>query len=207
MNVNLLRQPLTAGIIACLAVSASVAAQTTSSPYEPELNSIVMESSVDIANLKTPAPLPGSLLTILQIGGQLRSRVDNYDPVARTVRTTLYISAASQPMPLAAADVPGPGAPTLVSQSTLRIDTIYHVKGSPLAIGMAGRFVNSPTAPLTVAVGTPFLFSFSYPADALNAGGSPTATFGESSFLIPGTLNLYSSAPVGSITVTPPASN
>ncbi len=208
MNVNLMRQPLIAGIVACLASSLSVAAQTTSSPYEPELSSIVMESSVDIANLKTPAALPAILVTLVQSGAaQLRSRVDNYDPIARTLRTTLFLTAASAPIPLPASALPLVTDNSMVSQSIVRIESIYHVKGTPLSIGMAGRFVTFLGGSLAVSPGTPFLFSFSYPAEALSASGSASATFGESSFLIPGALNLYSPAPVGSITVTAPASN
>ena len=208
MNVNLIRQPLIAGILACLATSLPAAAQTTSGPYEPELSSIVMESAVDIANLKTPAALPAILVTLVQSGAaQLRSRVDNYDPIARTARTTLYLTAASAPLPLPAAGLPPAADPSMVSQSILRVDSFYYGKGTPLSVGMVGRFVTALGGSLPIAPGTPFLFSFAYPAEALNSGGSSSATFGESSFLIPGTLNLYSPAPVGSITVTPPASN
>ena len=209
MIVNLIRQPLTAGIVACLATSLSLVAQTvsTSSPYEPEVASILMEAKVDLANLKTPATLPASLVSLVTAGiVELRSRVDNYDPVARTARTTLYLVAPSQVTPLPAANLPGLTDATMVSQSTLRIESILHVKGTPLSVAMVGRFVASGGA-LSLAPGTPFVFSFTYPADALTGSGSANAQFGELSFVIPGALNLYSAAPVGSITVIPPASN
>jgi hypothetical protein len=208
MNANRLRRPIIAGLLACLVASLTLSGQTTSSPYEPELNSIVMESRVDLANLKTPAALPAALTGLVATGAvELRSRVDNYDPVARTVRTTLFLAIPSKPLPLAAEDVPAATDATMVSQSVLRVESIYHVKGASLAIGMAGRFVNFLGGQLPIPVGTPFLFSFTYPSTAVSSTGEPNATFGELSFLIPGTLNLYSPAPVGSITVTPVPSN
>ena len=206
MNVKIMRQPLIAGLAVCLATSLTSAAQTTSSPYEPELTSIVMEASVDLANLKLPGGVPGILVTFVTAGAQLRSRVDNYDPVNRTFRTTLYLTAASAPMPLPAAALPPASDPSIVSQSILRADSFYHVKGTPLAIGIVGRFVTFVGGSLPVAPGTPFMFSFSYPPEALASGGSSSAVFTESSLLIPGALNIYSPALVGSITVTPPAS-
>lgn len=206
MNVNSSRRPLMAGMFACVAASLTLSGQTTSSPYEPELNSIVMESRVDVANLKTPAPLPAQLTGLIATGAvELRSRVDNYDPLGRTVRTTLFLSIPSAPLPSPSAALPGPADATMISQSVLRVESIYHVKGTPLAIGMAGRFVTFVGGQLPIPVGTPFLFSFSYPNDAVSTTGDSNATFGESSFLIPGQLNLYSPGPVGSITVTPPS--
>ena len=207
MSMNLLRQPLIAGILACAATSMSLAAQSTSSPYEPELATIVMESKVDLANLKTPAPLPAALTGFVASGLlELRSRLDTYDPVNRTARTTLYLSPPSAPLPTPASALPGVNDPTMVSQSIVRMESILQWK-SPLSMAIAGRFVTALGGALPIAPGTPFLASFSYPVEALGTGGSTSATFGEFSFLIPGTLNLYATAPVGSITVTPPASN
>jgi len=210
MNVYSLRQPVIAGFLACVATSLFGQTPTTSSPYEPELNSIVLESKVDLANVKTPAPLPGEVVGILATGiVELRARLDKYDPVARTFRSTLYLAQPATAIPAPDALVPAPGDLTLVSQAVLRVESIYHVKGSPLSIGLAGRFATilggSPQLP--IPTGAPFLCSFSYPASGLSATGEPSATFGELSFLIPGQLNLYAPAPVGSITVTPPASN
>ena len=206
MNVNLISQRRIAGMALCLATTLTATAQTTSSPYEPELNSIVMEASVDLANLKLPGGVPGTLVTFVTAGAQLRSRVDNYDPVARTFRTTLYLTAASAPIPLPASALPTATDPSIVSQSILRVESIYHVKGTPLSIGLVGRFVNFVGGSLPVAPGTPYMFTFSYPPGALGSGGSSNATFTESSLLIPGALNVYSPALVGSITVTPPGS-
>ena len=209
MNVNLIRQPLIAGMIACFATSLPLVAQTTSGSYEPELTSFIIEAPVDIANLKTSITLPSLLVTLVQSGAaQLRSRVDNYDPVARTARTTLYLTSSSAPLPLPASALPPANDASMVSQSVLRIESFYHVKGSPvMAVAAAGRFVTFLGGSLAVAPGTPFLFSFAYPATALSSGGEPSATFAESSFLIPGVINVYSAAPVGSITVTGPPSN
>jgi len=119
------------------------------------------------------------------------------------------LATPSTAIPAPADAVPDPTQITLILQAVLRVESIYHMKGSPLAIGFAGRFATilggSPQLP--VPPGTPFLGSFSYPASGLSATGEPNATFGELSFLIPGQLNLYAPSPVGSITVTPPASN
>jgi hypothetical protein len=56
---------------------------------------------------------------------------------------------------------------------------------------------------LTITPGTPFVLSFAYPADAISTTGDQAAAFSEISFLIPGSLNLYSQTGVGSIIVTP----
>ncbi|HEY3742504.1 MAG TPA: hypothetical protein VGL53_21795, partial [Bryobacteraceae bacterium] len=93
MNVKSLRQPLIAGLLASLAVSVPTLAQTTSSAYEPELNSMVMESTVNLSDIKVPASSAASLAPLAAIIGtgavELRSRVDTYDPIGRTFRTTL----------------------------------------------------------------------------------------------------------------------
>jgi hypothetical protein len=90
----------------------------------------------------------------------------------------------------------------MVSQSTLRVESIYHLPGSPQAIALSGRFLASAGS-LTVPPGTPYATSFTYPADAISATGDTAATFGELSFVIPGQFNFYASAPVGWIVVTP----
>ena len=214
MHVKLMRQPLIAGMIACFATSLSVMAQSTSSPYEPEFNTIVMESSVDLANFKVPAslaPALAGLSSIILTGAvELRTRLDSYDPIGRTARITLFLAVPSSAKPTA--NLPAVTESTLVAQFVIRVESINHMKGTPLApgllaVGMTGRYVNTLGGSLPVPNGTPFLLSFSYPADAVSASGNSSATFGEFSFLIPGILNSYSPAPVGSITVTPPASN
>jgi hypothetical protein len=209
MKVKSLRQPLFAGMFVCLATSLSLVAQTTttSSAYEPELNSIVMEASVNLSQLQTPASYAPSLAPLAAIIGtgavELRSRIDNYDPGTRTFRTTLFLAPPAAPKPTDPANLPALTDVTMVSQSTLRAETIYQMPGTPLAIGMAGRFVAFLGGPLAVAPGTPFLASFAYPNDAVGTTGDLNATFGELSFLIPGALNLYSQTPVGWVIVTP----
>lgn len=207
MDVKTIRRPLIAGIIACVSLSLSASAQSTSGSYEPELTSIVLEAAVDIANLKIAGGVPPILTTLVTAGAQIRSRVDNYDPIARTMRISLYLTAPSAPLPLPASALPPATDASMLSQSVIRAETIYHSKGTLPSVGIAGRYASFVGGQLAVAPGTPFLLSFSYPAEALNSGGSSNATFAESSFLIPGTVSVYSAAPVGSITVLAPPSN
>lgn len=207
MHVKTMRRPLIAGIIACFAVSLTATAQSTSGSYQPELTSMVLEASVDQSNLKIAGGIPASLLTLYTAGAQVRSRIDNFDPIGRTMRISLYVTAPSAPLPLPAAALPASTDPSMLSQSIVRAELIYHSKGTLPSIGIAGRYASFLGGALAVASGTPFLLSFSYPAEALNDGGSANATFAESSFLIPGTINIYSPAPVGSITVLAPPSN
>ena len=207
MHVKTIRQPLIAGIIASVCLSLTASAQSTSGSYEPELTAIVLETTVDVANLKIAGGVPPLLSTLVSAGAQIRSRVDNYDPIGRTMRISLYLTAPSAPLPLPASALPPATDAAMLSQSVIRAETIYHSKGSLPSLAIAGRFASFLGGQLPVAVGTPFLLSFAYPAEALNAGGSSNATFAESSFLIPGSINIYSAAPVGSVTVLAPPSN
>jgi hypothetical protein len=206
MNVKSFCRPLFAGTFVCLVASLPSMAQT-SSFYEPELNSLILETSVAATGYNGPTPLPALVITLLQSGNaQLRSRIDGYDPIARTYVGTLFLAPASEPMPAPAADFTN-GNLTILSQSTFRAEVIYHVPGASLSIGLAGRFLGPTTLGATAAdvvpPGTPFMLSFSYPADAVGTVGDQNATFAEISFIIPGTLNLYSQTGSGSILVTP----
>jgi len=209
MNVKSLRRPLIAGTLVCLSTSLSLMAQTapTSSFYEPELNSIILETAVANTGYNGPGGVPAALVAAVAAGYQLRSRIDTYDPVARTYVGTLFLAAPGEPSPAPAADFTGANI-VVVSQSTFRVESIYHVPGSPLSIGMAGRFLGPTAAGACstcniVPPGTPFLLSFSYPADAVGTKGDQNAAFAEISFLIPGALNLYSQTGTGSVIVTP----
>ena len=216
MNPKSLRQPLIAGTFVCLAASLTMVAQTaapavsTSSFYEPELNSIVMETSIAVSGYNSPTPLPALVTTLLGSGAaQLRSRVDSYNPVTRTYVGTLYLGPANEAMPAPAADLTN-GTLTILSQSTFRVESIYHVPGAAtLSIGMAGRFLGptalGASAADVIPPGTPFMLTFSYPLAAVGAVGEASATFNEISFLIPGGLNLYAQTGAGSIVVTPAA--
>lgn len=187
-------------------MSVPTLAQTTSSAYEPELNSMVMESTVNLSDIKVPASSAASLAPLAAIVGsgavELRSRVDTYDPIGRTFRTTLFLAPPGSPKPTDPSNLPALTDATMVSQSVLRVESIYHLPGTPLAIMLTGRFLSSGGS-LTVPPGTPYTTSFTYPNDAISATGDTAATFGELSFVIPGQFNFYASSPVGWIIVTP----
>lgn len=215
MSGTNLRRSLLTGLLSCAAgllpLFAQTAPVTTSSPYEPEMQVLVLEAKVDLAAIKVPGGLPAALTGLVSSGlVEFRARIDNYDPVARTARTTLFITPPSTPLPAPSAAVPGPTDQTMISQNTLRCENLAYLKatsaGTP-GIQVGGRFTNFLGGALAVPPGTPFVFTFAYPAAATAAGGASSAQFAELSFVIAGGLNLYAPAPAGSITVVAAASN
>ena len=203
MNSQTARRPWMAGvIIACTAATLTVTAQTTTSTsgsFEPETTALVMEAKVDLANIKTPAPLPAALTGLVSSGIlEFRSRTDNFDPIGRTARVTLFLAGAGTSLPTAAEKLPAVTDATMISQSIVRFETILQSKGSWTGMG---HFVNFLGGALPVPPGTIFVTSFGYTYADITANGSSTAGFTEFSFVIPNAFNLYASAPTGSISM------
>jgi hypothetical protein len=185
------------------AVSLPVTAQTTGSPYEPELQQIVLEGKVDPANLK---PLEPGLASLVADGSlEIRFRIDSWAFKSRTYRMSFFVVTAGSPLPTPGPQLPDPTSSSMIVQANIRAETIFHHRydTGPM-IAFAGRVAMSLGGIGQTNPGEVWMIGFSYPNEAFNPAGAPQAAFQQVSVLSPGQINAYIQAATGSITVALP---
>jgi hypothetical protein len=188
-----------AAVLMGMALSSLTAmAQSSGSPYEPDLRQILVEGKVELDDIK---PIDDGFKSLLPPGAEFRFRVGNWDPPSRTFRFSFFVAPGGSPLP--SVQLRDSASPSMIYQGRGRAESTYYTKnGNGPVLGFAGRVAVSQGGVAAPSLGDVFMLSISYPAEAFNAGGSGPTTFRSLFLLIPGETNFYIRDAMGSITVT-----
>lgn len=195
---------LLASMIGLAAASVMASAQTTGSPYEPELQQLVLEGKVDVANIK---PVEPEFAAFVASGPyELRVRLDNWNFRGRNYRVTIFVVAPGAPLPTPGPQLPDPTSATVVAQFVARVETIFHVKYADSGPGIAfgGRVIQRLGGFGELELGEVFMAGFAYPVEGINATAAVPATFRQVTVWSPNSFNAYVGDAPGSIQVAPP---
>jgi hypothetical protein len=194
---------LFAALIGLAAVEGVAVAQTSGSPYEPEIQQLVLEVKVDLANVR---PAFDSELSALIASGpyELRVRIDNWNPRGRNYRLSAFLVAPGSPLPTP--QVPESTSSTMIVQAAVRMESIFHVKyaDSGPGVAFAGRVFMKFGGIAEIEPGEVWMFGFAYPSDVMERTSPAQTEFKHVTLWSPNSINVFSPTASGSILVAPP---
>jgi len=180
-----------------MATTVPAFSQTTGSPYEPEIQSLVLEAKIDPANMK---PLPPDFAAALS-NAELRVRIDTWALRPRTYRFTLFLVAQGAPIPTT--QLPALTSSTLIVQGVARAESINHafnVDGPSVAI--IGRVTQKLGGVGELDPGELLVLSFRFPDTAV--GSEPVAIEAQNlTVFSPGDIVFWAPTAVGTMQVSP----
>lgn len=197
------RRLVMAALLTLPTVSVTAMAQSTSGPYEPELQQLVLETKIDLANIR---PAPADDFAALLKSGELRYRIDNWNFRGRNYRMSIFLVAPGSPLPTPAAQLPEATSSMMIVQAGVRTETIFHVNYADSGPGIAfgGRVLMKIGGIGNIEPGEVWMAGFAYPPEAMTLGPAVAATFKQVTVWSPNAVNAFSETATGTIQVAPP---
>lgn len=188
-------------LVCATAVCGLANGQTTGSPFEPEVQGLILEAKVDPAAV---FPAFDQELVAFIGAGELRARIDNWNFRGRNYRLSVFVVPAGAPLPTM--QLPESTSAAMLVQAGIRMESLFHYSNPDLGPGLAvaGRVMQKFGGVGQIEPGILWMLGFTFPADSIGVANQHPVAFDRVTIWSPGETTVYLGRAQGSILVAAP---